>query len=502
MDPTPAGQGLSRREVLVRAGGLAALSLGLPRLVLAQPRAILTPALDVTLAPTPTQVQILPGAMTNVWRYEATVNAGSPASVSPIPGSYLGPIIRARTGDRIRVRVNNQTPEPTITHFHGLEVPADADGHPRAGHAPGTTRVHDFTILNRAGTYWFHPHTDMATESQVMKGLAGLFLVSDCEEDALDLPRGEHDIPIVLQDRTFDSGNQIVPATMTMSGFYGDQILVDGFPNFTLSAGTRVYRLRFLNGCHSRIFKLAWDDGTPLTAIATEGGLLPAPATRGYVMLSPGERVDLWVDLRGRAVGTQLTMRSLSFSSSGLGAGGIQHGSTYDLFRVSVDRAESDSRVLPATLSSIVRHRVEDVPGPAKVIPITFDMTSMWVMNGGPFVLEGVGANEIVRLGELTLWEFTNLGTMPIMPHPMHMHGAQFQILDRRMAGAGTQPSNYATVSAGFIDSGWKDTFLIMPGEIVRILSRQSKHTGLFVYHCHNLVHEDMGMMRNFRVDA
>lgn len=500
----PVERSLTRRQVLARAGGLAAASLaipGLPRLARAD-RPILANALDVTLAPTPTQVQILPGAMTNVWNYVGTLNSGRPGSVSPIPGSYLGPIIRARTGDRVRVRVSNQTPEPTITHFHGLEVPADADGHPRDQHAPGTTRNHDFTVLNRAGTYWFHPHTDMATESQVMKGLAGLFLVSDCEEDALDLPRGAHDIPIVLQDRTLDAGNQIVPATMNMSGFFGDRILVNGVNDFAFSAATRVYRFRLLNGSHSRIYKLAWSDGTPLVAIASDGGLLAAPETRNYIMLSPGERLDLWVDLRGKPVGTQLTMRSLPFTTQGLGGGGIPHGSQYDLFRVSVDRVESDAKVLPTTLSSIVRYREQDAVSPAHVIPITHDAIHMWLINNAPFEMEGVAANEIVRLGELHLWEFQNVGSTPIMPHPMHMHGAQFQILERRFVGTAQQQTNYDTVRQGFVESGWKDTFLLMPGEIVRILSRQHKHTGLFVYHCHNLVHEDMGMMRNFRVDA
>ena len=117
------------------------------------------------------------------------------------------------------------------------------------------------------------------------------------------------------------------------------------------------------------------------------------------------------------------------------------------------------------------------------------------------FSLNGLEPNEIVRADTLEVLEFNNPSNGgPAMPHPIHIHGRQFQILDRTLL----EPSlaaNYENVRHGFLDEGWKDTFLIWPGERVRILNRWSKHRGLFTYHCHNLEHEDMHMMRNFRID-
>ncbi len=261
------------------------------------PSAAFTPDLDITLRAAPAEVQILPGAKTTAWTYQAQVNAGDPAAVQAIPGSYLGPIIRARTGQKLRVTFENALPDASqssIIHWHGLHVPAAADGHTSAVVAPGQRYVYEFTVTNRAGSYWFHPHPHGVIARQVIMGMAGLFLVGDDEERAAGLPTGDQDLPVVIQDRTFDGQNQFVYAPDMMSqmmGFLGERILVNGTPDLTLDLSTRAYRLRLLNGSNSRIYKLAWSDQMPLTVIGTDGGLLEAPVTRPFVMLSPGERV-------------------------------------------------------------------------------------------------------------------------------------------------------------------------------------------------------------------
>lgn len=241
-----------------------------------------------------------------------------------IPGSYLGPIIRLHKGQKIRIFFNNELPAASVTHWHGLHVPADMDGHPRYAIESGRTYVYEFEILNRAGTYLFHPHPHEETARQVYAGLAGLIIVTDNEEQALDLPRGDYDVPLVLQDRSFDDDNQLRYIThrmQTMTGFLGDRILVNGRPDFVLPVETRGYRLRLVNASNARIYKLGWDDGTPMTAIASDGGLLEKPETRPYLMLAPGERVEVFMDFSGRAVGSGLTLRSLSFSGAGMHAG-------------------------------------------------------------------------------------------------------------------------------------------------------------------------------------
>lgn len=162
------------------------------------------------------------------------------------------------------------------------------------------------------------------------RGLAGLLIVSDDEEAAAGLPTGAQDLPIVIQDRTFDADNQLVYIGGTgeggmggmmngmmdrTMGFLGERILVNGKPDVVFSLATRAYRLRILNGSNSRIYKLAWGDETPMAVIATDGGLLKAPVLKPYVTLGPGERVELWADFTGRRVGDELTRRGSSSTS-------------------------------------------------------------------------------------------------------------------------------------------------------------------------------------------
>ena len=314
---------------------------------------------EISLRATPTETNILPGQPTRTWSYRGEVLSGDAAAVQHIPGSYLGPILRLHTGQKVRVRFTNELDEPSIVHWHGLHVPEEADGHPRLAIGPGETYTYEYTMHNRAGTYWYHPHPHGRTGPQVLLGMAGLLLVSDDEERAAGLPAGEYDVPLVLQDRTFDRDNQFVYLRNRMEqmmGFLGDRILVNGQPDFVLPVAARAYRLRLLNGSNSRIYKLAWQDGTPLTVIATDGGLLEKPVQRDYVMLAPGERVELWADFQGRPVGTELRLQSLAFFGGEVGGmmgggrmmrmdseGDLPNGSEFTVMRIHVDREATEN---------------------------------------------------------------------------------------------------------------------------------------------------------------
>ena len=188
------------------------------------------------------------------------------------------------------------------------------------------------------------------------KGLAGLFLVSDDEEMAAGLPTGEYDIPLIIQDRTFDADNQLLylPGGMMdqMMGFLGDHILVNGQSDYVLPVATRPYRLRLLNGSNSRIYKLGWEDGTPLTVIATDGGLLEKPVQRNYVTLAPAERAEFWVDFSGRPLGSELRLQSLALAGAEAGdmgmmmgrAPALPDGSEFTVLRVRVERESEENR--------------------------------------------------------------------------------------------------------------------------------------------------------------
>jgi blue copper oxidase len=455
----------------------------------------------IGLSAGPGSVQILPGQPTQVMRFTGHVISGPPEAVQAIPGSYLGPVVRLRTGDTAMVTFANNLAEETIVHWHGLNVPESQDGHPRYAMEPVHSRTYRFPIINRAGTYWYHPHPHMRTGPQVYSGLAGLFIVEDKEEQALPMPRGEFDVPLVIQDRIIGANNQFVYTTTAMQGLLGDRILVNGKLNHVHSAATRVYRLRVLNGSNARIYKLGWGDGTPMTVIGNDGGLLAAPVTKPYITLAPGERAEVWADFRARPVGSQVTLRSLSFT--GASAGGnppMPQGAAFDVMRFSIDRSEAETLTLPQQLTTIEPYLPQNAANWNN--PRTFNISMAqgeFRFNNRTFEMTAVAPEEIVRKDDLEAWVFTNTTGMLVMAHPIHLHGAHFQVYSRGITAA--QQANWETVRHGYIDEGWKDTFMIYPGETVRILVKHGPYTGLFLYHCHNLEHEDMGMMRNFRID-
>ena len=289
-----------------------------------------------------------------------------------------------------------------------------------------------------------------------------------------------------------------------MVGFLGNLVLVNGQPDVQRPVSARPYRLRLLNGSNSRIYKLAWEDGTPLTVIATDGGLLEEPIQRASVTLAPAQRIELWVDFAGWEIGSEPRLMSLPSAAPG----GLQSFPVM-AFRVGQDESESPLPVLPERLSTLAYHNEEDAVN--RRSPRDFTMAlgrgMRWEINGRTFEMTSVARDEIVKLGDLEVWQFFDksgggMGMMGSMnlAHPMHIHGLQFQIIDRVIDGS--LKADWATLSDGFVDEGWHDTVLVMPGEKVKVLLKFEDFTGLYLYHCHNLEHEDMGMMRNFRVEA
>jgi FtsP/CotA-like multicopper oxidase with cupredoxin domain len=510
------------------------------------------PDLEINLKAAPKTVSILPGTLTQVWSYAAELVKGDPASLQTIPGSYLGPIIRVRQGQRVRVNFHNNLPlgQASIVHWHGLILPEAMDGHPRFAILPGQTYVYEFEVINRAGMNWFHPHPDMLTGQQAYAGLAGLFMVTDSEEVALNLPSGAYEVPIVLQDRTLDANNQLLylgnpigtpPDRNMMSpnnsgqsgngmggmmmgdmsqmmGFLGETIFVNGKPDFTLAAATRVYRLRILNGSNARIYKLAWSNGNPLTVIGTDGSLLTQPVERQYVMLAPGERLDVWADFSQLKLGTEISLNSLAFSGAenvgGSTMGGRMNasnapelGAAMMLFKVKIDRAEKASLQLPQKLAALPLLRPDDAVNADQPRPVELALNGMkWVINGQTFEMAAATPQETVKLNSIEQWEIINKlnpGAMMDamgMAHPIHLHGVHFQVISREVLPK--LAPGWKTVRDGYVDEGFKDTVMVMPGERVKLLMKFEKYTGLFAYHCHTLEHEDAGMMRNYRVTA
>jgi len=504
------------------------------------------PDLEISLKAVPGNTPILPGKPTQVWTYRAEVLKVDPEQLQTLDDTHLGPILRVRKGQKIRVRFTNSIAQESIVHWHGLHIPPKMDGHPMYAVGKGEDFIYEFEVNNRAGSYWFHPHPDKITGPQVYQGLAGLFWVYDENDEQLNLSP-EHELPLVIQDRSFDSENQLIyldgPSSQ-MHGFLGETILVNGKVDQLMEVKNSGYRLRLLNGSNSRIYKLAWDNGDPVTVIGTDGGLLERPVEKKYLMIAPGERYDLWLDLNDKAVGEEIKLRSLSFNAGmmmhGMGERGMgmaagqapPNGQAFDIVRFRINEESSQKVNLPAQLSSISQHDPMQAINRDEPRSFRFFMQHMqWTINGETFEMKEVADFEKVKLNTLEQWEFENtppqmgmmgrrgegmmgnhgmmqqsdeqgspMGGMMQMPHPVHIHGLQFQTIERNVDNV--DPEVWETVREGFIDEGWQDTFLLMPGMKVNVLLKFEDYTGLYIYHCHNLEHEDMGMMRNYLVES
>ncbi|MBB5775812.1 multicopper oxidase family protein [Nonomuraea jabiensis] len=405
------------------------------------------------------EVEVLPGLRTGIWGYG---------------GTFPGPTIEARAGRRTVVKLVNQLGEPTVLHLHGGHTPPESDGFPTDLVAPGASREYAFPLEQRAATLWYHDHRMDYTGPQVWRGLAGMFLVRDAEEEALPLPAGERDLPLLICDRSFAAdGTMLYPALegrpgvreAYMGGVLGDVILVNGAPWPELRVARARYRLRLCNASNARTYELA--TGGPLVQIGSDGGLLAQPRTVRQLRLAPGERADVVVDFSAYKVGQQVELRNLA-----------GEGAQARVMRFAVDRDERDESAVPARLSTV---EALD-PGKAKVTrEFEFSSGGMgWLINGKPFDPKRVEARS--RLGDVEVWRLTS-----DVAHPVHLHLDHFQVLTVN----GERPQG---------PPAWKDTVELREAQTVEIVTRFTDYRGRYVLHCHNLEHEDMAMMAAFEV--
>ncbi len=459
--------------------------------------------------------------------------------------AFHNPILVLQKGQEFRARLVNRLAEPTIIHWHGVDGDWRQAGHPSYAVGPGGAYDYAFPITNRAGTYWYHPHPHGLTAKQAYLGLASFFIVRDAEEEALarelDLTLGVTDLPIVLADKRFDAQGGLVYAPSAddlAMGYLGSEVLANGQRRPSVSAATRLYRLRLLNGCTARLFNLRFLRGEkplPFALIGNDGGLLDVPRELDAVFLAPGERVEVLLDLRGLKSGEVVRLANAAFdpmhNEGGHGAHGGGHGAApsapapsgheghgapagqapsaspldegaaYDILHLRVDRETPYDRKVPARLSSLSTA----LPALPQTPPRRFELTldrhrNLWTIAGLTFDMDA--APVVVERRAPEAWEFA--GAKDGMPHPMHLHGYFFRVAARR--GSPQQVGSRAVDASGRLatDLGLKDTVLVWPGESVSVVTDfgQPAYKGeqTFLLHCHNLEHEDQGMMLNVRV--
>jgi FtsP/CotA-like multicopper oxidase with cupredoxin domain len=459
-------------------------------------------------------------------RYDLRIRADEteffPEVTTPTLGvnrSYLGPTIRCRAGDHVAMQVTNTLDEPTTLHWHGLHLPARHDGGPHQIVRPGATWSPDFDIKQQASLCWYHSHLMGRTGDQVLRGLAGLFLIEDEESDTLGLPSeyGVDDIPLIIQDRRFNRNGRFEYLSAmhdVMMGYKGNIILVNGTVEPHVVLRRQRTRLRILNASNSRIYMLGRDDGNDLVVIGSDGGLLEQPVHQRRMRLGPGERAELLVDLSSNS-----TVRLMSYPdavATGMGRGmmgpGMMMGGmagnteTFPVIELRAETVEPNASPLPSKLIQAANWTPSQA---VRTRTFTLDMAMMGMMGGGMMgrgmmggggMMSGgmMGINgrpmnmrridERVPLGSIEIWEIRN--TTPLV-HPFHIHNVQFRILDRN----GRAPLPH--------ERGLKDTVLVDPGSSVRFITEFSDYadaTHPYMYHCHILEHEDAGMMGQFVV--
>ncbi len=384
-------------------------------------------------------------------------------------GSYLGPVIRMRTGETVNIQVVNQMSVSTTLHWHGLVVDGEQDGGPHQGIGPAESWYPSFTVDQPAATLWYHPHLMGSTADQVYYGLAGLLYIDDEISEQLNLPKdyGVNDIPLIVQDRSFNSEGSFSYRTTMMGVEPGDTILINGTVSPYVTVNRDKIRFRILNASNSQNFEFSLSDGGDFLQIASDGGFLEAPITRQSIFLSPGERAEVIVD----------------FSKTNASAVSLLLGSEA-VMGINLTDDGSDETAVLQTLTTIEPIQIDENPKTRE-----FELQSMGItgtINGKYFDIDRI--DEEVNLNETEIWIIRNTGgMMQAGGHPFHVHGTQFQIISRN----GQAPPPH--------EQGYKDTVYVDIGEEVQILVRFT-HPGIFMYHCHILEHEDNGMMGQFRV--
>ncbi len=413
-------------------------------------------------------LRIPPAASPNSYSLTAApgvtdLGGGKISTVLAYNGYFPGPTFRANRGDSANLQFTNGLSDPTTIHWHGMIVPTNADGQPQDLVAPGGGKLYQFPIIQRACLNWYHPHPHMLTGKQVVLGLAGAFIVNDSEEAAVGLPSGAYEVPLIIRDVNLNSAGNIT-YNPTSSGYLAKLPMVNGTLNPKFDVDTALYRFRVLNGASARLFKLALGNGALFTLIGNDGGLLETAVQISQIEFSPGERLDLLVDFRGLSVGTKVMLRDVN-------AG-------WDLLEFNVTRTVTDSHVIPTTLPTITK-----LSNPVTTRLFSFD--GMTRINGKEYDLNRIDFQ--VPFGQTERWRFTTNGNAP---HPIHIHGASFQVQSRTGGRGQVFPW----------ERGWKDTVLLNDRETVDILIRFDGYRGRYLIHCHKLEHEDQGMMANFLV--
>lgn len=459
---------------------------------------------DTTKLPIPKLVDGTQGEPVNLtiqqgrWRFMPDIDT----STLGFSQDILGPTIRTRKGTKLTLHYHNTLDEGVAVHGHGLHVPGEVDGGPQLEIGEGELWQPTLSIVQSAATCWYHSHTHGKTGEQVYRGLAGMIIIDDENSDLLNLPNryGVDDLPIIIQDRTFDAHGQLIYSLdqADEDGWLGEVVVINGAISPVTSVPAGKVRLRLLNGANARFYIVQFADNRTFHKIATDGGLLETPVQLTTMEMAPGERCEIIVDMAKTDSAELLTIFEDEFEAESVVDNLL---SLFNLFNpplpepsltLIVDRSlDAHTAPIPRKLNTILRPNESEI---AVTREFKLEMQSgrdghnagmRMTINGKPMDMKVI--NEHVKRGTWERWRvISDQGA-----HPFHVHGCSFLV--ERMEGATTPPAH----------QGWKDVVVVDDddwAEFVVRFDHPATEAYPYMYHCHILEHEDMGMMGQFTV--
>src|ERR1700735_590696 len=446
-----------------------------------------------------------------------------PARLWGFASQFPGPTFDIRSGQEILVEWANELPEKhflpidhtlggvgkdqpevrAVVHLHGGKAPPESDGYPEDWTVPGKSAVYHYPNHQDAAMLWYHDHAMGINRLNIFAGLLGAYILRDETEEALHLPNGSYEIPLIICDRMFDKDSQLYypvsdnPDSPWIPEFFGDAYLVNGklFP--FLDVQPRKYRFPALKASNGRFYRFSLSNKQSFHAIGTDQGLLAAPVEVKKIVIAPGERLDLILDFSAHA-GEKIILRDDAL--------------TVMQFRVVASAPANPTSslgartgaVLPAVLRPIEKLAESSA---VKTRLLSLDEVDDLVQNPVKMLLNNTSwhmpVTEDPLLDSVEIW---NLINPTDDSHPIHLHLVKFQILDRRRFPTFAYLSEKQLKFTGQpvppepSEAGWKDTVRAEPGMVTRIIVRFDGYPGRYVWHCHILEHEDNEMMRPYQV--
>lgn len=392
-------------------------------------------------------------------------------------------------GTETIIRYLNNGEVSAAVHLHGSYTHSAWDGWASDEMQVGQWKDYYYPNTESARPIWYHDHADGHTASDAYYGQAGVYIIYDPAEDALGLPTGQYDVPLAINDKTYQSNGDLVDPDTSPINFFGDTIQVNEQPWPYMSVEPRKYRFRFFDMSLSRPYDLYFEDPSGnwlnFQVIASDSGLFGSPVSSNDLTIAMGERYEVVIDFANYA-GKNITLGNKMAQAQI-----AQYSNTDKVMMFVVGNSVSDSTnngAVPSTLNG-------DIQWPAQ--RTTVDHTFNFQMGGeDTWTINGVDFNDVNNRilarppqGTVELWELHHTGGPAV--HPVHIHLVNMQVVSRTGGSRGVLPYEAA---------GLKDVVLLEPGETVQVLAFYGPWNGVYMFHCHNLIHEDHAMMDAFNV--